>query len=881
MPTNGQQAQHDYFSLMLAHSQQVAAEIREEIAARSASRSEHLAALQAEIQGLDRSLEAYGRARDSRDQNQRRDMVSLANIQGGIERRNLSVSRRAASNAGSLMGDIRNKAARATANISDEVGQLDGAIDSFLDGPTDVAAGLLAQQLTDNTTLGVLMARYESGGFGEGDQPIGAAPEEARVALAMGIYDQLRVANAARMRANKGSMTDEQMMTIAANTQGVAPAILQDGDAFLAETSTQMSTAARQGTVGRTAGTAQQWLEENIFTNYSDGLVEDHNRAVASANRRETLIEQVDSLQSQQAASDPIAEQRELFAQRVTPSSEMMAMGTGIGGAVRRHFAGRRNAQAHQEQVDFLRNMSEEDRVLMEPFTDAQALLDSFGGNHPMDGSSWDVARELWNMRDGIADKATLVRRAAEMATGDNINERNASRDEILRNYTYLTLDGVGDASINARSQRQNQEANEQSLTSMATSGDELQEQAAANSIASRERAMQRNARRGDTPPPVEPPPVVPPSTPPVLAENTPTDSDGFPYIPAVAAAVAGGAVGLDRLGTSIANDIQVGQIDDLMARRTRSAGAGVDDALRGSVSARPTGVTTEMAVAGRTGDLPYQRFAPAAPSRPLATNLPSGAAGRALSGSAGSASQLTQLAADKGLHVGGSPNLPYTSPRASSLTTELAVGRGGLPYQGTAPVSPNAPLPYTPPRASSLANDLSSRINIPTATQPNVVPRTPTQPSFDFNPATVDLNTQSGQRALNEAADAAQDYIRTADINTPRAALSKAARVVALAGAVVEAGQLVSDVYQHGPVQGLVEFGGRHIDLLNLPADVARSEGFGDQMGIMPYALDTIGNLLGGAARRSGERRERRTEYDAQVEAAEADQLLEDRISL
>ena len=165
-----------------------------------------------------------------------------------------------------------------------------------------------------------------------------------------------------------------------------------------------------------------------------------------------------------------------------------------------------------------------------------------------MDGASWDVARQLWDMRGGIADKATLVRRAAEMATGDNINERNASRDEILRNYTYLTLDGVGDASINARSQRQNQEANEQSLTSMATSGDELQEQAAANSIASRERAMQRNARRGDTPPVVPPSPEVEdpntdgedPNTEDVLVEDRPTDSDGFPYIPAVAAAVAG-----------------------------------------------------------------------------------------------------------------------------------------------------------------------------------------------------------------------------------------------------------------------------------------------------------------------------------------------------
>lgn len=877
MPTNGQQAQHDYFSLMLAHSQQVAAEIREEIAARSASRSEHLAALQAEIQGIDRSLEAYGRARDARDQNQRRDMVSLANIQGGIQRRNLSISRRAASNAGSVMGDITSSFARATANISDEAMALDAAIASYLGEGDDgqLSEAQVARALIENTTLGVQMARYETGGWGEeGQPPIGNAPLEVRAAGAMGVYEQLRVANAARIRANERGMTDDQLRSLAASTQGVDPNFVSAE--YLAEKSAQMSTAARQGTVGRTAGSAQRWLEDNIFTNYSDGLVEDHNRAEASADRREALIEQVDSLRSQQAASDPIAEQRELFAQRVTPSSEMMAMGTGIGGAVRRHFAGRRNAQAHQEQVDFLRNMSEEDRVLMEPFTDAQALLDSFGGNHPMEGASWDVARQLWDMRDGIADKATLVRRAAEMATGDNINERNASRDEILRNYTYLTLDGVGDASINARSQRQDQEARDQDLVNMATSQDEFLQQAAANSIASRERAVQRNAQRGDTPPPVEPP-----STPPVPAETRPTDSDGFPYIPAVAAAVAGGAVGLDRLGTSIANDIQVGQIDDLMARRTRSAAAGVDDALRGSVSARPTGVTTEMAVAGRTGDLPYQRVAPLSPSRPLATNLPSGAASRALSGGAGSASQLTQLAADKGLHVGGSPNLPYTSPRASSLTTELAVGRGGLPYQGTAPVSPNAPLPYTPPRASSLANDLSSRIDIPPATQPNVVPRTPTQLSFDFNPATVDLNTQSGQRALNEAADAAQDYIRTADINTPRAALSKAARVVALAGAVVEAGQLVSDVYQHGPVQGLVEFGGRQIGLLNLPADVARSEGFGDQMGIMPYALDTMGNLLGGAARRSGERRERRTEYDAQVEAAEADQLLEDRISL
>ena len=77
MPTNGQQAQQDYFSLMLTYSQQVTATIRDEIAASSASRTEHLAALRAELVGLDRELEAYGRARDSRDQNQRRDMVSL------------------------------------------------------------------------------------------------------------------------------------------------------------------------------------------------------------------------------------------------------------------------------------------------------------------------------------------------------------------------------------------------------------------------------------------------------------------------------------------------------------------------------------------------------------------------------------------------------------------------------------------------------------------------------------------------------------------------------------------------------------------------------------------------------------------------------------
>ena len=543
MPTNGQQAQQDYFSLMLTYSQQVTATIRDEIAASSASRTEHLAALRAELVGLDRELEAYGRARDSRDQNQRRDMVSLANIQGGIQRRNLSVSRRAASSAGSVMGDITSSFARATANVSDEAMDLNDAIDSFMGDPTtDTAAkseAEVARSLIENTTLGVQMARYETGGLDAEGNPVGNAPIDVRAAGAMGVYEQLRVANAARMRTGATGMTDDQLRSLAAATQGVAPDFVNPE--YLAETSTRMSTSARQGTADMTAGTAQQWLEANTFTDYSAGLVEDHNRAVASANRRETLIQQVDSLREEQAAVDPEAEQRELFAQRVTPSSEMMAMGTGIGGAVRRHFAGRRNAKAHQEQVDFLRNMSEEDRALMEPFTDAQALLDSFGGNHPMDGSSWDVAREMWDMRDGITDKAALVRMAAEMATGTDINERNASRDEILRNYTYLTMDGVGQASINARSQRQDETARGEALTNMATSQDEFLQQAAASSIASTGRARQRNEEKGD----IAPPPIeeitedVPPST-----EDAPPEGEGYYVSPVsvarTAAAVAG-----------------------------------------------------------------------------------------------------------------------------------------------------------------------------------------------------------------------------------------------------------------------------------------------------------------------------------------------------
>ena len=543
MPTNGQQAQQDYFSLMLTYSQQVTATIRDEIAASSASRTEHLAAIRAELVGLDRELEAYGRARDSRDQNQRRDMISLANIQGGIQRRNLSVSRRAASSAGSVMGDITSSFARATANVSDEAMDLNDAIDSFMGNPTtDTAAkseAEVARSLIENTTLGVQMARYETGGLDAEGNPVGNAPIDVRAAGAMGVYEQLRVANAARMRTGATGMTDDQLRSLAAATQGVAPDFVNPE--YLAETSTRMSTSARQGTADMTAGTAQRWLEANTFTDYSAGLVEDHNRAVSSANRRETLIQQVDSLREEQAAVDPEAEQRELFAQRVTPSSDMMAMGTGIGGAVRRHFAGRRNAKAHQEQVDFLRNMSEEDRALMEPFTDAQALLDSFGGNHPMDGSSWDVAREMWDMRDGITDKAALVRMAAEMATGTDINERNASRDEILRNYTYLTMDGVGQDSINARSQRQDETARGQALTDMATSDDELLQQAAASSIASTGRARQRNEEKGD----IAPPPIeeitedVPPST-----EDAPPEGEGYYVSPVsvarTAAAVAG-----------------------------------------------------------------------------------------------------------------------------------------------------------------------------------------------------------------------------------------------------------------------------------------------------------------------------------------------------
>ena len=806
MPTNGQQAQQDYFSLMLTYSQQVTATIRDEIAASSASRTEHLAAIRAELVGLDRELEAYGRARDSRDQNQRRDMVSLANIQGGIQRRNLSVSRRASSSAGSVMGDIRNKAARATANISDEVGQLSGAIDTFLEDSSDVATGVLAQKLTDNTTIGVLMARYESGGFGEGDQPLGAAPEEARVALAMGIYDQLRVANAARMRANQTSMTDEQMMTIAANTQGVAPVILQDGDAFLAETSTQMSTSARQGTADMTADTAQIWLEENIFTDYSAGLVEDHNRAVASANRRETLIQQVDSLREEQAAVDPEAEQRELFAQRVTPSSDMMAMGTGIG-----------------------------DRALMEPFTDAQALLDSFGGNHPMDGSSWDVAREMWNMRDGITDKAALVRMAAEMATGTDINERNASRDEILRNYTYLTMDGVGQDSINARSQRQDETARGQALTDMATSDDELLQQAAASSIASTGRARQRNEEKGD----IAPPPIeeitedVPPST-----EDAPPEGEGYYVSPVSVARTAAAVAGrLPNLPDSPSDGLY-------SYRATGSSPIPPSEPLR--IGQNVPRIGQDAPTGGRFGGYGH----------PVDASLPAG-------------SPRIEGQAARGIGNTANRALPYQSvdnvlrDRVGRRVPEFT--QGGLDF--SRPQLPATTQPLQLPATASIQPPAVRLNEIPS--EGRVARGTPTPDSTSTavsrrTPVTIDTTATVTKPDIETAIRRGASKIEVG-------------RMLGILGDVAYAAQLGYNVSQDGLGMGFIHTGAQDLEGLATVADFLSYFGT-----VSPHVGRALSNAAAPAFRMV-ERSRRQSEFDAQLEEAEAreNQLLEDRMPL
>ena len=841
MPTNGQQAQQDYFSLMLTYSQQVTATIRDEIAASSASRTEHLAAIRAELVGLDRELEAYGRARDSRDQNQRRDMVSLANIQNGIQRRNRSTSRSAASSAGSVMGDITSSFARATANVSDEAMDLNDAIDSFMGDPAnDLAAkseAEVARSLIENTTLGVQMARYETGGLDAEGNPVGNAPLEVRAAGAMGVYEQLRVANAARMRTNATGMTDDQLRSLAAATQGVPPDFVNPE--YLAETSTRMSTEARQATSDMTPSSAQIWLEENTFTDYSADLVADHNRAVASSNRRETLIEQVDSLREEQAAVDPEAEQRELFAQRVTPSSDMMAMGTGIGGAVRRHFAGRRNAKAHQEQVDFLRNMSEEDRALLEPFTDAQALLDSFGGNHPMDGSSWDVARDMWDMREGIPDKAALVRMAAEMATGTDINERNASRDEILRNYTYLTMDGVGQASINARSQRQDAAARAQNLTDMATSDDEFLQQAAASSIASTVRADQRNAEKEE----VVEQEVVEQEVVEEITEDATPEGEGYYVSPVSIARAAAAAAGrLPNLPDSPSDG-------RYSYRATGSSPIPPSEPLR--IGQNVPRIGQDAPTGGRFGGYGH----PVDASVPAGSPRIEGQAARGIDNTA-----LPYQSADNVLR-----DLGFNSP-ASGEYQRGSVTQGGIDFSRPQPLQPPASTQPLQLPATSNSQLPAVRLNeIPS--EGRVARGTPTPDSTTTavsrrTPVTIDTTATVTKPDIETAIQRGASKIEVG-------------RMLGILGDVAYAAQLGYNVHQDGLGMGFIHTGAQDLEGLGTIADfLSWTSGVGFTVG------PALRRAAAPANRMVDRHRRRQTEFDAQLEEAEAadNQLLEDR---
>jgi hypothetical protein len=126
-------------------------------------------------------------------------------------------------------------------------------------------------------------------------------------------------------------------------------------------------------------------------------------------------------------------------------------LGGGIFGAIRRSRAQDR----WDERQNRHRNMTEGQQILFGSFGEAEALTDQFGFNAPMEGQSWDVARDIMDQGSsgGWSSPEELVELAGGMSGGNQ-----ALRNEILRNVTYLKMSNNQGTALRTPEQQRQEE---------------------------------------------------------------------------------------------------------------------------------------------------------------------------------------------------------------------------------------------------------------------------------------------------------------------------------------------------------------------------------------------------------------------------------------
>ena len=440
MPTNAQQFGSDYYTTTANNMSDMFSQVGEEWDAMRADEVAYNEFLQNQINIYDQTIRQYGVIGDTQKHRATQNQWELVRAQQSENNAVATSQRRMTSSVGTILPDIRTNARK---SMSGEVGDSGDMAEIVASGAdVDDTVGYIVQRINSNPTMGRFLSGHFISGVGGG----GEASLGVRAAAGLGIAESIR---RIRKSGNLNSISDAQVLQIAADTVGIEPQMIID-DGFMVQEQTVMTREAMEAVSEAPNHSDQLSIMEGLASKWQlpPEMIATSGRMSEQETLRADAQTELDARLAEQQGQDRSAEIAATFRDRVGSMGSGAQYSDTVIGSLRRQRDLRRNGQ----RLERLQNATQSERILMGSVGQARQMALRGSNAQEAGGAAWDQASVLLGMArqpNGIPNSDALVQLAADAADGDV-----TVRDEILRNYLYLRQQGESAVALNTPEQQ-------------------------------------------------------------------------------------------------------------------------------------------------------------------------------------------------------------------------------------------------------------------------------------------------------------------------------------------------------------------------------------------------------------------------------------------